>query len=418
MDNTGQTPDGKVIRNLLTDNMDPIAGSLLEMDKVQHRFSPERWQDFTHDMNYFRKTMGNEGYLDGLTDHGGNATPFWFLITHTLFTSTHAGDKVLFLASTLDPLLLIILAIVIARSFGTLTMLTCATIFGATDIYMFGTTWAGATLRYDWIVYLGLGLCALHTKRWITGGIFLGLSTLIRAFPALTILALTFPAIYTTAEYIIQQRKFPQMKPWWLANTAYLTPILAALTTTLIGVGITSITFGFHAWQTWYSKVQLLDNGGCVNGESLRMWLAFDPGAGFRGLLGFDSSLDWSHFNDRWNSFHLLRLGVDALAIGWLIANSKHKTPHQAALIGFLLLPLVFNPANYYLHAFFLLALLFPLSSSIGRKTCALLLLLCIFQYRTTFIPDQGMHFLSATTLLLGTFGLIALLLKYETKEV
>ena len=42
---------------------------------------------------------------------------------------------------------------------------------------------AGATLRHDWIAYLGLGVCALRRERYALAGALLGLAVMIRAFP-------------------------------------------------------------------------------------------------------------------------------------------------------------------------------------------------------------------------------------------
>jgi hypothetical protein len=413
MNSTGNLPEGTHLRSLTNDRIYPIKDSLREMDAVRARFSNEQWWHFQQDMAYFASTMGTYGYFDGLNDHGGNATPFWFLVTHCLFVYTTASDHILYATALLDPVLLILLAFVVARSFGLIPMLVCATLFGATDIYMFGTTWAGATLRYDWIACLGFGFCALKVGRWKTGGFFLAISSLIRAFPALTLLAISLPLAYTAGEFLVQQRRLPD-KDWLKTNSHSITTLVAAGITITVGALLTVLVFGVHPWVAWLQKVQMLDNGGCVNFESLRMLMSFDPGAAVRGLFGLDTTLDWTDFNTKWNSFHLLRVLIDLLSLGGLMLLTRRLQTYQTAITGLLLLPIIFGPANYYVHSFFLLALLWPTQTRAAIKTWVILLLLCLLQYRTTFIPDTGMHFLTAGFLLLLAYLAIAWVIKAE----
>jgi hypothetical protein len=45
-------------------------------------------------------------------------------------------------------------------------------------------------------MYIGLGACALSRERWVLGGFLLALSTMIRAFPAITLVSAAFPALW------------------------------------------------------------------------------------------------------------------------------------------------------------------------------------------------------------------------------
>ena len=68
--------------------------------------------------------------------------------------------------------------------FGLLPMLVAMTVFGATELYMFGTNWAGATLRHDWLALLAFAACALRRQRWLLAGALLGFGTMLRVLPA------------------------------------------------------------------------------------------------------------------------------------------------------------------------------------------------------------------------------------------
>ena len=99
--------------------------------------------------------MGSSAYLGTVTDHGGNATPAWIVIAHLLFSSAPASEGALFAMALIDPLLLGLCFLCIARSFGVRTMLLCIVLFGCTDFSRFGATLVGSTLRYDWLAGLG-----------------------------------------------------------------------------------------------------------------------------------------------------------------------------------------------------------------------------------------------------------------------
>jgi len=84
-------------------------------------------------------------------------TPAWLAIAHLLFARTQASNATLLAGAWLDPLLLLLVAVMIASTFGARTAFVCLLVFGATDFYMFGTNWAGATLRNDWMFAIALG---------------------------------------------------------------------------------------------------------------------------------------------------------------------------------------------------------------------------------------------------------------------
>src|SRR5690606_12509214 len=173
------------LRDLRNHRMRKVADIQGEVESVRQRFSEERWKSFKSDMKYFGETMGSSGYLGIMADHGGNATPVWLSVAYLMFKSAPASNEILLLTGLLDPLLLLIFAVAVFRTFGPSTAFVSLIVFGANDFYMFGSNWAGATLRNDWMVYLGLGVCAFRAKRYRLGGALLALSALIRAFPAI-----------------------------------------------------------------------------------------------------------------------------------------------------------------------------------------------------------------------------------------
>ncbi len=144
-------------------------------------------------MAYFWKAMGRDAYLDSLRDHGGNATPAWLLTAYLIYGSADATEVTFLWAALLDPVLLLMFFLAAWRTFGLRTALVCLVAYGATTVYQFGSNWGGSTLRSDWMVLIGLGICALKSRRLVLAGMLLGWAAMIRAFPAIALAFLAVP---------------------------------------------------------------------------------------------------------------------------------------------------------------------------------------------------------------------------------
>ena len=150
--------------------------------------------------------MGTNQYLGTCSDHA--ATPHrWIGIATLLFNWLPASNTSFLITGLADPLLFLILFIAIGKTFGLRTLFVSMVIFGANDFVMFGTNWGGATLRHDWLVFLGLAICALKARHFVLAGVFLGLSSMIRAFPAVVIVGVALRRIWTSR--LAERRKLP-----------------------------------------------------------------------------------------------------------------------------------------------------------------------------------------------------------------
>ena len=118
-----------------------------------------------------------------MDDHGANAPPSWVWVTRLFLGHVTASETTLTLAGLVDALLFLAMAWAMWACFGLLPMLVAMTVFGATELYMFGTNWAGATLRHDWLALLTFAACALRRQRWLLAGVLLGFGTMLRVPP-------------------------------------------------------------------------------------------------------------------------------------------------------------------------------------------------------------------------------------------
>lgn len=405
------TPEMKrtELRDLRDHRMRGVPTIKDEILAIKTRFSPERWEELKSDMKYFWETMGPQAYLGSMSDHGGNATPVWLTIAYFLFKSAHASNDVLVWAGLLDPLLLVVFGVAIWRAFGVRTALVSLVLFGANDFYMFGSNWAGATLRHDWMVYLGLGAAALKTKRYRWGGAFLAMAALIRAFPAISLIALGVPVLYATLDKAKELGRGLTFKEIIEENRWFLDAVIGAAACVGAWVLFSSLVLGFDAWPLWVKKISSFTASPHVNHISL---LTITAGSEGNQALVLRERLP-------------LHLGITGAFVICTLWAAYKRPPHVAAMLGMLLMPVFMYPANYYDHFIFLLALLVSephLAASRAEKEASgkvwiALLLLCSSLYMTVRITDLAVHFYNASLLLMAALGAVLIYLLPRTSD-
>jgi hypothetical protein len=386
-------------RDLKTHRMIRAGDVWDEIMGMEHRFTPERWEAFVKDMRYFRLTMGPD-YLGSMVDHGGNATPVWLAEAYLLFAGTDANETTLVLGGLLDPILLLLAFAAIGRAYGWRPMFLCMVVWGANDFVMLGSNWAGATLRHDWLAYLLFAMAALKMKRYKLGGVFLAMATAARAFPALALVGLAFPILGWVVSELKRTGKWPTKSAFVDKHRDTLRVWVAAIAGGAVLFLFSSLILSFSAWPEWLHKVRLLDSEPHLNQVSLEALVAgtgFAQGAVLRSRI----VLYWT-----------LAAGI-TLASGFV---AWRRSLDQAAILGCLLIPVFFNPANYYIHFITVLPLLgctLPAKDQPAAPSWhqALawwpVLLLCVGQYWTTKIDDRTLHFDIATTMLFATYAAI-----------
>ncbi len=396
----------RLVRDLRTHEKKPIAETEEEIAEVRQRFTPERWSAFKRDMEYFRRTMGDHDYLHSMHDHGGNATPVWLMIAHLLWAGTDASHPVLMASALLDPLLLLVLFVAIGRAFGIRSMLLTMVVFGANDFYMYGTNWGGATLRLDWMVYLGLALCALRKERWALGGVLLALSCMIRVVPMIAFVFVLAPALWWVRIYWVDHGRRPTVKELWKAQAPTLRVMAGAAGCVVVLFLLSSALFSFGAWVDWAHKIVLLSKGEHLNHVSLRTLIGGWAGEGH-------------HLTPVRARVFMAAVLVFLLAV---IMLCRGRRLEHAALLGLLLVPVLFYPANYYIHFIFLVPLLATEQRSERASRAAAdrpwtrpdagvllsVLGICVAQYWTVLADSARLHFIqSSLVLFVGLAGVL-----------
>jgi hypothetical protein len=374
------------VRDLRTQRSVHAGDLTTHVREVRQRFSDARWESFKRDLGYFRGAMGPD-FLTTLTDHGANATPVWVWFARLLLAHAPASETTLVVGGLIDAVLILIMAVALARTFGLLSMLVAMTVFGANDLYMFGTDWTGATLRHDWLVALGLAACALARRRWTAAGILIGLATMIRAFPVVALVGVALPGTVEFAVQASRQRRLPDWRRLLRENDGAVRTIAAALVTMLAALLITGVLYSFGMWGEWLSKVSLLNRDVAINEISLRGLVA-----------GTDA---------RMSALLKARLLVYLAIAGGMIlvaALAARRRPlHEAMLLGLPLVLVFWNPSNYYLHLVFLLVLVAVPGGLL--RSAAPFLVMCVVSYWLGLDTDTEHHFQNLTALLFVTLA-------------
>jgi hypothetical protein len=398
-EDSGQSLDALAnlpVRDLRTNADTTVKALRGSVESVKERFTPERWEEYKRDARTLRATMGEAAWRETLLDLGGNATPVWMSVAYGLFNLVPAEPSGWVWLALVDPALFVLLFVVVGRTFGLATMLVCMTIFGANDLIMFGTNWAGAVLRHDWLVAIGLGIAALQCERWALGGILLGVATSIRAFPALAVVGLTIPALCRIVETVRRTRRPPALAALVSEERPTLVAGASAVATVAVLALLSGLVLGFDSWGEWLDKVSLLDAQPHANPVSLKTVIA-----------GTDESRD-RLFAARWPIFIVVAGGY----LAGIVLAARGRSPARGAALGLILVPVLLFPSNYYLH----LVMLLPLLST-DAVGWSVLLAMCAAQYFTTLVPDYRLHFyLSSVVLMAGLGALLVALIVRKTE--
>ncbi|NNE17651.1 MAG: hypothetical protein HKN10_04150 [Myxococcales bacterium] len=425
LDGSLERIEGTQLRDLRDYEMRTVSDVEEEVHAVKDRFSPERWTEFKQDMSYFWKTMGRGAYLNSLRDHGGNATPAWLLVAHAIYGSAEASEATFLWGALLDPLLLLLFFVVAWRTFGLRTALVCLVAYGATTIYQFGSNWGGSTLRNDWMVLLGLGVCALASRRWYLAGLLLGWGAMIRAFPVLALVFLAAPVAWRSLA-AVRRRRAGRGEPSPFLQLLPLAKVGAGVFVVVVVLGgLSASRFGIErSWSAWSQKISMHANKPNVNHIGLIASVSYEPDNLWHNLhaRGEDPE-QWGPLtaqtmrDRRWITiagmlFYTL-LGV---------AACRRLRLADAAVIGTLMIPIYFYPANYYLHILFIWPLLLASRAGPGGSRdwsliAAAVLGFCALQWFGWLIPSQYGQFTLWSGMFLGLIAIVLFIALHASKR-
>jgi hypothetical protein len=350
---------GQTMRDLRDNRLVP-AVSLLEHSEECHRaFTPERWDSFRHDMRFFREAMGSGAWLGVRRDHGFNGTPAWAVLAGGLARLGPASQTQVVLLALLDIGLILGALVVLGWVFGLESACIAAGFWGVNALSVWGWT-GGGFLRYDWVLWLVVGIAALRLNRPATAGIALGYAALLRVFPVLTLLGLGLKVL------------------WDVASERSLAPIRRQLrfASGLLAAGVLFLaasSFMAGSPRIWgefaqNSRKHLATESANLVGmevvlayhhdtrlEVLRDPMALDPSAAWKQQLAA--------------STRQARVPQWIISLGFvlLLALAVRETPDwAAAVLGLGMMAVFLKLSGYYYCAFLVFAALWPVSAGAG----------------------------------------------------
>ncbi|MEE8474897.1 MAG: hypothetical protein V3T01_06070 [Myxococcota bacterium] len=360
------------IRNLETNQLEPVAPVLDDPNRCRAHFSAERWKAFRRDAHGFRSRLPFRVWRNLRTDHGYNGTPAWGILGTTLASVGPATPGLLLALALLDPLLLLATGACILWAFGWRVLCVAAIFWGTNYPAQFGWT-GGSFLRQDWLAATIAGICCLKRDRPAMGGFLLATAAALRVFPVLLLAALALQA----ATRMLRQRR-------WVLSVSHRRGVLGALLATATLLGLSSITAGgIGAWPAFVANSRVHLDTPLVNHMGLRTALSHDRDA--RSELSFDGSAedpfaDWKASRHETFAGRRLVYFAAVFAFALLLARATVDQPDWVtAVLGIGLLPVAGEVTGYYYGILLAFAFLWHERPSIGVALCALSALSWLF---------------------------------------
>jgi hypothetical protein len=173
--------------DLRTNELRTTEEALAHPDRCRSRFAPDRWEEFTRDVDFFRAHLPPGLWDMAMADHGFNATPVWTIAGAAIASRVPATERSVLLLALLDEAYFAGMLAVVGWAFGWRVLAVGLLVFATNFPSRFGWT-GGAFLRWDWLFFLVASVCCLRKGRSLLGGLALGYATLLRVFPGVALL--------------------------------------------------------------------------------------------------------------------------------------------------------------------------------------------------------------------------------------
>ncbi len=226
-------------------------------------FSPARWDEFKHDIAYFRDRMDIGAWEHALQDHGYNPSPMWNVAGTLLSNLGPASNGLIdgFLA-WIDPVLLLIAFGLITWAFGWRVACVAALFFGTNEPALYFWT-GGGFLRQDWFLFAMAGICLLRRGMPAWAGASLAVSTLLRVFPAGFFAAIGLRMIWV----LLRERRLDRTGARIVLGAAAAVAILIPASSMVAG--------GFQAWPEFVKNTRKHADTPLTNNMGLHTIVAF-----------------------------------------------------------------------------------------------------------------------------------------------
>lgn len=172
------------LRDLRVNLIIPVADSIVfsNPDSCRKRFTPERWEAFKKDVEWFYNSARGDYWENMVKDHGYNPPPVWTMTGKLFSNIAPAGDGFFKLLACIDILFHIGTLLMMWWAFGWRVGLVTALFWGVNGPANFYWT-GGAFLRQDWLFLFVASVVFARKRKFALAGAALTWSSLLRVFP-------------------------------------------------------------------------------------------------------------------------------------------------------------------------------------------------------------------------------------------
>lgn len=384
--------DPDTVRNLRTLEQGSVRAALERGRGCPQTFGPERWERFKADLRFFHERAA-DWWKVSLADAGYHPTPVWSLV----------GGSV----ANLVPVEGVPALLWIDRGLVLGVLLGVVWAFGLEIAALFAIAWSTCELwSYQWLGFsffrLGWfgaafgGLCLLRRRPGLGAGFLLALSALLRIFPAVLLGGYAAHVGWR----LLRSRRLAPEAPRVFAGAALALALLVPASVAYTGGPSSYGEFASKIGRfSGFAGVNMIGLGSAANEVVLWQNGYFERGQWSRAVRVYVRGNP---------AYQALRYGALALFLGlFALALLRTETGWEAAALGFLAVPMLSMPPNYY-YGFSLAAALLALR----RPALGVVLLLAVFAWSLALqlIPAQQARFLGGASFVAVAFCFAAIL--------
>lgn len=172
------------IRDLRVNLIKPVRETFVAKNpnECKKHFTPERWEAWKKDVNWFYRSSAGTYWENMQKDHGYNPPPVWTMAGKFFASFGNADDTFFKFLASIDVALHVGMILLFYWAFGWRVMAVAAVFWGCNAPANFYWT-GGAFLRQDWIFFLVAAVCCARKRKFGLAGAALTWSTLLRVFP-------------------------------------------------------------------------------------------------------------------------------------------------------------------------------------------------------------------------------------------
>ncbi|MBW2391239.1 MAG: hypothetical protein JRG89_22815, partial [Deltaproteobacteria bacterium] len=313
--------------------------ALAAANQCRRQFSDDRWQQFTSDVTWFEEKFQGNPWHAILFDHGYNPSPVWNAIGGAITSRVPLQSAAFDWLIYSDRVMLVASFLLIGWAFGLEVAALSVIVWGTGQHW--GYSWIGdSLLRNLWLFGVIAGLCFVKRSKNLLGGAFLSFASLLRVFPAIFIVG------FALRSWLGMRRK----EEWRPAAQGFAIGVLSTGVVLLLWAALAS-EWGAFAYLEFWEKISVFSDQRSLNklGLSSLIWRTIMLLTGHL-VTGPEGNSILTPYAMPWLPL-MIRLGqlavvVPAALLFWRALS--HARTWEAAALGFALIPLLSDPANYY----------------------------------------------------------------------